>query len=84
MMPAFEEKKNLEPMKFRGEPDKVEEQIKEAIKGLDDTSVETISNYTNFVDSIKKAKQDAVKKKTTTKKKKEDTEKKEEAKPSLF
>jgi len=69
IIPAFEDKKNLEPMMFRGTPEDIDEQIKTALNGIEDTDIAIISNFSKLVESIAKAKKEKATNKSAPKKK---------------
>jgi len=81
LMPGFEDKKNLEPMKFRGTPENIEKQIVDVLNGISDTDISEISNYDSLLKTIEKASKATIKKttKASTPKAKE-----EKTSPSLF
>jgi hypothetical protein len=81
IMPAFENKKSLEPMKFKALPDTIESHIKETLESIPDHEVTVVNDYNTFLKSVENAKIKSVSKKPSPKK---PEVKKDESQPSMF
>jgi hypothetical protein len=85
MMPVFHDKNSsIKPLKFKGSPDTIDEQIRNEIKSMGTDIVESVSDYDSFLKSLSKAKTAKVKSTKPKTVKDKLTETAPPAQPSLF